>query len=85
RVLLHVAEKLAVVELQTESLNTLHITRNDIKSLKNEKCQVPLAVCPQTPVIHHASMRTVPTHMPITKTEPIGHGLRLQQVLIHLK
>ncbi|CAF4556073.1 unnamed protein product, partial [Rotaria magnacalcarata] len=24
-------------------------------------------------------MRTVPTHTPITKTEPIGHGLRLQQ------
>ncbi|CAM4754636.1 unnamed protein product [Rotaria magnacalcarata] len=79
RVLLHVAEKLAVVELQTESLNTLHITPNDIKSLKNEKSQVPLAVCPQTPAIHHASMRTVPTHTPITKTEPIGHGLRLQQ------
>jgi hypothetical protein len=73
KVLLNVAEKLAVVELQTESLHNLHSSITNILTINNEKHQTPIPICPATPVVNHSSM---------TKNEPIGNGLRSQRDII---
>jgi hypothetical protein len=67
KVLLNVAEKLAVVELQTESLHNLHSSITNTLTMNNNK------PCPPVPVINQPSM---------TKTEPMGNGLRLQRDII---
>jgi hypothetical protein len=68
KVLLNVAEKLAVVELQTESLHNLHSSIPNLLTIHNEKHPI----CPPTPVINHTSGG---------KTEPIGNGLRSREIL----
>jgi len=68
KVLLNVAEKLAVVELQTESLHNLH------SSITNVKHQVQIPMCPPTPIVNHSSI-----HTSMAKNEPIGNGLRSQR------
>ncbi|CAF1322127.1 unnamed protein product [Rotaria sordida] len=70
KVLLNVAEKLAVVELQTESLHSLHTSINNILPINNEKRQLNIPICPSTPIINQTS---------ITKNESIGNGIRLQR------
>jgi hypothetical protein len=67
KVLLNVAEKLAVVELQTESLHNLHSSITNTLTMNNDK------QCPPAPVINQPSM---------TKTEPMSNGLRLQRDII---
>lgn len=74
KVLLNVAEKLAIVELQTESLHNLHSSITNVVPINNEKRQVP----PPTSVINNSSVHTLPNNTSMAKTEPMGNGLRLQ-------
>jgi hypothetical protein len=73
KVLLNVAEKLAVVELQTESLHNLHSSITNVLTINNEKHQTPIPICPATPIVNHSSMG---------KNEPIGNALRSQRDII---
>ncbi|CAF2854243.1 unnamed protein product [Rotaria sp. Silwood2] len=79
KVLLNVAEKLAVVELQTESLHSLHTSVNNILTINNEKRQLNIPICPSTPIINHTSIQTVPSNVPITKNESTDNEVRLQR------
>ena len=79
KVLLNVAEKLAVVELQTESLHNLHSSVANIASFNNEKRQVQVPACPPTPVINHSALPTLPANVSTTKTDALGTGLRLSR------
>jgi hypothetical protein len=82
KVLLNVAEKLAIVELQTESLHNLHSSITNVVSSNNEKRQVHIPVCPQTPVVNNSSLHTLPNNGSMAKNESIANGLRLQRDII---
>jgi hypothetical protein len=82
KVLLNVAEKLAIVELQTESLHNLHSSITNVVSNNNEKRQVHIPVCPQTPVVNNSSLHTLPNNVSMAKNESIGNGFRLQRDII---
>jgi hypothetical protein len=79
KVLLNVAEKLAVVELQTESLHNLHSTVTNIVSINDEKRQAQVPVCPSIPVTNHSSIQTLPSNVTTAKNETISTGLRLSR------
>ncbi|CAF1495159.1 unnamed protein product [Rotaria sp. Silwood1] len=70
KVLLNVAEKLAVVELQTESLHSLHTSINNIVTINNDKRQLNIPLCLPTPI---------PSNVSMTKNESINNGIRLQR------
>lgn len=67
KILLNVAEKLAVVELQTESLHNLHSLMSNVLSTANTK---------PSPTI------VVPNQLSTSKNESIGNGIRLQRDVI---
>jgi len=82
KVLLNVAEKLAVVELQTEFLHNLHSSITNLLLLNNEKQQVQIPICPPTPIVNHSSVHTLPSTTSMTKNETIGNGLRSQRDIL---
>ncbi|CAF3515625.1 unnamed protein product [Adineta steineri] len=83
KVLLNVAEKLATVELQTESLHNLHSSiTNVVSSNNNDKRQVHIPVCPSTPLVNNSSVHTISTNASMSKNEPISNGVRLQKDIL---
>lgn len=82
KVLLNVAEKLATVELQTESLHNLHSSIAHIVPLTADKRQVNTPVCPPTPVVTNSSAHTGSTNGSLAKNEPMSNGLRSQRDIL---
>ncbi|UJR14739.1 hypothetical protein I4U23_001731 [Adineta vaga] len=81
KVLLNVAEKLATVELQTESLHNLHSSITNVIPMNNEKRQVTPPVHPPTPVVNHSTAPIPTANAFISKVDPTSNGIRLQKDL----
>ncbi|CAF1582294.1 unnamed protein product [Adineta ricciae] len=79
KVLLNVAEKLATVELQTESLHNLHSSITNVIPTNNEKRPLQLAGYPPTSAVNRSTAPTPVINTTAPKVDTLGYGIRLQK------